>query len=187
MKYIKAFENDQDYVNNKLLFSIRNNDVADVILYINNGADKNLITNDGRVALVYAIDYNRGEEYLGVIKELIKRNVNINIADDAGLTPLHHALYKENINIIKLLIENNVELNNIDKNGRTPLIMVAEYNRIETAYLLIDAGADWNIANNNNETFLEIFPEKNREKIINKYPDMYKKYLMIENTKKFNL
>lgn len=186
MKYIKKFENNQDYINNQLFKSIRNNDVADVILYLNNDADINAIVDDGRSVFDYAIDYNRGEDCLGIIKELIKRKVNINMIN-RDMTPLHHAIYINNIYVVKLLIDANADLNIQDDYGRTPLIMCADYNIIDICYLLIEAGAEWNITNDNNKTFIDLLSIRNRKHIVDRYPEMYKEYLMIENSKKFNL
>jgi len=77
------------------------------------------------------------------IKKLIKNNINIDIQNNYGVTPLFNACFYEHVKIIKLLLGNDVKktINIQDKYGRTPLLYVCYDNNetsIETVRLLLD-------------------------------------------------
>lgn len=54
-----------------------------------------------------------------LIKQLLEKNVFIDIQNNEGNTALHLAYYVNNINIIKLLIENNIDFGIKNKKGLT--------------------------------------------------------------------
>ena len=54
-----------------------------------------------------------------LIKELLKKNIFIDIQNNEGNTALHLAYYVNNINIIKLLIENNIDFAIKNRKGLT--------------------------------------------------------------------
>ena len=72
-------------------------------------------------------------------------NGNVNLQDEPGMTPLHHAVNADwkgrNRKMIKLLIDRGANVKAIDDTHHTPLHMASNK---ETAELLIDAGADVN-------------------------------------------
>ena len=79
------------------------------------------------------------------VKDFLDKGGNVNLQDEPGMTPLHHAVnsdWKEShLGMIKLLIERGANVNAIDDIHHTPLHMASN---ATVAGLLIDAGADVN-------------------------------------------
>ena len=79
------------------------------------------------------------------VKDFLDKGGNVNLKDEPGMTPLHHAVnsdWKEShLGMIKLLIERGANVNAIDDTHNTPLHMASN---ATVAGLLIDAGADLN-------------------------------------------
>jgi len=59
-----------------------------------------------------------------------------------GWSPLHYAATGPNPKVTELLIEHGAELNAASPNGTTPLMMAAQYGSEQNVYLLLDRGAD---------------------------------------------
>ena len=79
------------------------------------------------------------------VKDFLDKGGNVNLKDEPGMTPLHHAVssdWKEShLGMIKLLIERGANVNAIDDTHHTPLHMASN---ATVAGLLIDAGANVN-------------------------------------------
>lgn len=113
------------------------------------------------VTLLVGCDYHEDSVYLGrkeaellghvnsgnirEIKDFLDAGGNVNLQDELGMTPLHHAVnsdWKEShLGLIKLLIERGANVNAIDDTHHTPLHMASN---ATVAGLLIDARADVN-------------------------------------------
>ena len=79
------------------------------------------------------------------VKDFLDKGGNVNLQDEPGMTPLHHAVNRDwkesHLGMIKLLIERGANVNAIDDTHHTPLHMASN---ATVAGLLIDAGADVN-------------------------------------------
>ena len=79
------------------------------------------------------------------VKKFLDKGGNVNLQDEPGMTPLHHAVNADlkgsNLKMIKLLINWGANVKAIDDTHHTPLHMASNK---ETAELLIDAGVDVN-------------------------------------------
>jgi ankyrin repeat protein len=79
------------------------------------------------------------------VKEFLDQGGNVNLQDEPGMTPLHHAVNSDwkgkNFEMIKLLIDRGANVKAVDDTHHTPLHLATNQ---ETAELLIDAGADVN-------------------------------------------
>ena len=79
------------------------------------------------------------------VKKFLDKGGNVNLQDEPGMTPLHHAVNSDwkgkNRKMVKLLIDSGANVKAIDDTHHTPLHMTSNK---ETAQLLIDAGADVN-------------------------------------------
>jgi len=82
---------------------------------------------------------------IGAVKKFLDQGGNVNLQDEPGMTPLHHAVNSDwkgsNHKMIKLLIDRGANVKAIDDTHHTPLHLASNK---ETAELLIDAGADVN-------------------------------------------
>ena len=117
------------------------------------------------VSLLLGCDYHSDSVYLGreeakllgqvnsgdidAVKEFLDQGGNVNLQDEPGMTPLHHAVNSDwkgkNFEMIKLLIDRGANAKAIDDTHHTPLHLASNK---ETAELLIDAGAEVNAKTN---------------------------------------
>ena len=77
---------------------------------------------------------------------LSQADPDISKIDNAGWTPMHRAIEKDNIEIIKLLIfkSGNANLNFADRQGKTPLTFAIAKGNLDIIELLLKSGADPN-------------------------------------------
>ena len=79
------------------------------------------------------------------VKKFLDKGGNVNLQDEPGMTPLHHAVNADwkgsHFKMIKLLIDRGANVKAIDDTHHTPLHWASNK---ETSELLIDAGADVN-------------------------------------------
>jgi len=111
--------------------------------------------------LLLGCDYHSDSVYLGrkeaeflghvhngdieAVKKFLDQGGNVNLQDEPGMTPLHHAVNDDwkgsHLKMIELLIDRGANVNAIDDTHHTPLHLASSK---EIARLLIDAGADVN-------------------------------------------
>ncbi len=126
MKYLKLFENFEDY----------------------NPYDLTVMFPNERLKLfIEEIKKPTSEQNLNLVRDLINLG-NINTQDADDKTPLHWAANEGSVEIARILIDAGADLNVQDNLGWTPLHGAAEFGRVEIVRMLIDAGADKTILNN---------------------------------------
>jgi ankyrin repeat protein len=86
----------------------------------------------------------------------LDRGADVNVKDERGMTPLHHAqLNQQNLELLTLFLEAGADANARGVIG-TPLFYAAAYNKNpEAITLLIKAGADVNAKRKEGETPLD--------------------------------
>lgn len=88
-------------------------------------------------------DVTRGD--VQAVKVFLDKGGNVNLQDEPGMTPLHHAVNADwkgsHFKMVELLIERGANVNAIDDTRHTPLHLASNK---QTAELLIDAGANVN-------------------------------------------
>lgn len=100
-------------------------------------------------------------------KKLLQNNMNPNIIDELGWTPLHDAAIQGNTEIVKLLLEAGANVNAQDKEDLyTPLHDAARMNHSEIVRLLLACGADTSLKDRWNNTPLNIAQEYKFEEIV---------------------
>jgi len=106
--------------------------------------------------------------YIKIVKELLKYDIDLEIEDDFGSTILNRTTHKYgsdshnplvqkplgSINIFKSLLKSGSKINTQDLNGNSPLINCSEHNQLKMTNELISANADLDIVNNRGNTAL---------------------------------
>ena len=143
-----------------------------VRLLLDNGADINLVDDDGttplitvcwdshvdaaRLLLDNGADVNRAnkkgttplfiacqEGYVNVARLLLDNGADVDWATEDGFTPLHAASQKCYVDVARLLLDNDADVNRANKKlGTTPLFLACENGYVDVARLLLDNGAD---------------------------------------------
>jgi len=60
------------------------------------------------------------------VKKFVKEGIDINLKDDNGRTPLHHASYYAKLDVVQYLLSNGANIQAIDNEGISPLHLVAD-------------------------------------------------------------
>ena len=93
--------------------------------------------------------------WTGDISTLRAMNIDVNLKDTVGRTPLRIAAEKGDIRTAMFLIENGADVNITDTNGNTPLIFIInKTGNLEITKHLIEKGAAVNTQNRTGETAL---------------------------------
>ena len=133
MKYIKLFENFEDYDPYELM-----------------------ITPPNKKSEMLVQEINKREPNLNLVSDLIVLGANLDWQNNDGWTALHLCAYFNHPEIAKMLLDAGADVNIQDEDGYTALHVSAFNNRIEITQVLIDAGADKTIPNNDGELPYEL-------------------------------
>jgi len=98
------------------------------------------------------LDFETVAGNLKMVRELIRRGVDINVRDKYGETLLHCAAFQGHLDVAKLLVESGADVDARDKDGWTPLHCAAFQGHLDVAKLLVESGANINTRNNRGET-----------------------------------
>lgn len=101
-----------------------------------NGISPNGISDEGKSALIYAIETSNRD----IVDLLIKYNVDIDMPDDDDITPLMYAASVGDIEIVKKLLDNNANVKLVDNLGRNALAHAAMSGNITIIELLLNNG-----------------------------------------------
>ena len=96
--------------------------------------DKNGRTWLARACATEDVDY--------VVARLKERPEDLDVADNAGNTPLQIAALEGNYDIVKVLLENNCDIHCKNIDSDTPLIDAVENGHVDVIKLLLKAGVD---------------------------------------------
>ena len=176
MKYIKLFENFEDYDPYELMIippnkktemiveEIKKKDKANLNLVsdlITLGANLDWQDGDGRTALYMCAIINRPE----ILRMLIDARADVNIQRNDDSTALHECAINNRPKIVRMLLDAGADVNIQDGNGYTALHWCAVMNRPEIAKMLISAGADLNIQDEYGRTALHYCVRSNQPEI----------------------
>jgi ankyrin repeat protein len=107
------------------------------------------------------------QEQAEVIASLLNRgtqvgvNLDVNLKDEDGLTPLHLAAISGQTEVVKLLLDHGAQIEVIDdQTGGTPLHFAAQRGHAHTAAALLRGGAPIEVADLNGQTALHLAVQK---------------------------
>jgi ankyrin repeat protein len=125
-----------------LMYATEKNHIDIVKILLFNGADPDLMPYDGYPALIMAINSRNPE----MSAALLNGRAAVNIRDEAGFGPMHHAAYNNDLDHLELMMEFGGNPNDHNFSGTTPLQIASYYGNYEVAAMLLDKGADANLA-----------------------------------------
>ncbi|WP_395463421.1 ankyrin repeat domain-containing protein [Wolbachia endosymbiont of Cantharis cryptica] len=123
-------------------------DVVGVKSLLEHEADFNVIDNENRNPLHYAIMHGHKK-----IAKLLINQLTINSKDKNGFTPLHLAALQDDTELIDFLIVKGAKIDEKDaQEGYTPLHIASLYGSKKSVQTLIDSGANLECEDNNFRT-----------------------------------
>nr|MBA3604002.1 ankyrin repeat domain-containing protein [Parachlamydiaceae bacterium] len=87
---------------------------------IKNGAQVNMVDNEGRTALHEAVRFGMDAENVNSVEELIKAGVDLDLKDMDGSTALHLAVDMEHVELVRTLLKHGANRNIRNDAGRLP-------------------------------------------------------------------
>ena len=105
--------------------------------------------NSKGFSLLILASYNNQSE---IVKYLISKNANINLADTSGNTALMGVAFQGYTDIARILIKNKVSIDQQNYNGATALHFAATFGNKAIVELLIEAKASKTIKNSYGDT-----------------------------------
>lgn len=107
------------YAEQDLLLAIKSGDRNKISKCLRSSSvNADVTDNNGKCALIYAIEKDDTETTL----ELIKKGADINKTDKRGMSVLMHAIKNNNTNIVLKLMQYGASLDTVDNYGRTTLM-----------------------------------------------------------------
>ena len=130
---------------------ITQNNIELIKVFINAGADLNVLDNENNSPLSYMIDeglaitkQKEKEQFLERLVFVLKFRIDVNTIDNDGKTIFHKAVLANDLDVVEKLLTKKTNLNIKDKQGRTALHHTQWKGNYKIARLLIAAGADIN-------------------------------------------
>ncbi len=114
------------------------NNRAEIMSLIEQGADINVKDDDGWTPLIYASRLG----HLDLVKYLVENGADVSVKDGIeGWTALIHASIKGDVDIVKYLVENGAEVNTQSDSGETALDRAVQLNNVDVVSYLQSKGA----------------------------------------------
>lgn len=124
-----------------LLFFIVKQNMKSVIEHaINQGSYLNDQDNIGNTVIYYILKYHPND--LDLIKKLIINKINLNVANNQSMNPIHYAIKYASIDVIKYLLINGANMEAIDKNGLRPIHIAIQIKSLDKVKYLTELGVD---------------------------------------------
>ena len=90
------------------------------------------------------------------VVDLLGKNADVNVKDNAGWTPLHEACNQGHIKIVEKLLDSGAFIDIPGYENDTPLIDAVNNDRVEIVKLLLKRGANVNLRNSDGKTAFDL-------------------------------
>lgn len=159
-KVVVSYNGDSVAVDNELCKLVARNDVVNVKKTLSmmkyNSKYVNWRCEHNTPLLLLAVEHNN----LLVAKLLVEKGANVNLVDDAGVSPLHWIARSSDdgmLDMFALIIStDNLAVNIRDIEGYTPLMRAVEVENITIVNALLERQADVYIKNNYGESAIKL-------------------------------
>uniref|UniRef100_T1JD11 RHD domain-containing protein n=1 Tax=Strigamia maritima TaxID=126957 RepID=T1JD11_STRMM len=140
IEIVNAFNN---LTQTPLHIAVCNGDVKFVKILLSNGVDPNLRDKRGNNSVHVAVQ-NCQHDDIAILNELLKTpNLNLDVINNGGFTPLHLAVMNRSLKAIAALLNANATIDCRDGTaGRTPLHIAVQNIDIPLVRFLLDEKAD---------------------------------------------
>jgi ankyrin repeat protein len=188
----KIFESTDNTYNMMLINYIVNDDYLSFSEKLD--VSKIKITSKTRT-LINPLFYSINKNKTKYTKLLIDNNVYLGKQGSDNFTALiYSTINPEYTKMLKLILKHSKEyINDYDDYGYTALMALFEDNKLNTKIfeyirILIDAGADPFFINNKNNSLFHLLENYSMiDRFFNEFPELKKKYDIIEKRNKFNI
>lgn len=129
-----------------LILAAQNNDINGVLYFLNSNANRCVIDESGRTALIWAVINERED----IVKVLLNKvaPTDFHTQDYSGETALHIASRLGNQQVVNMLLTSKIiDVNSRNLFGQTALTVAAINNKTDTVQTLLHGGADINTVN----------------------------------------
>lgn len=159
-KVVVSYSGDSVAVDNELCKLVERNDVVNVKKTLSMMKYESKYVNwrceHNTPLLLLAIEHNN----LLVAKLLVEKGANVNLVDDAGVSPLHWIARSNNdgtMDMFALIISvDNLAVNIRDIEGYTPLMRAVEFENVDIINALLEKQSDVYIKNNYGESAIKL-------------------------------
>jgi len=145
-----------------LSLALKNNRIVASRIFMEGGANYEAADANRYMPIHWAVI--RKKAALDILQILIDANINLDVKNDKGNTPLHVAVMSNNIEGLSSLLKATkskkptIDLANMD--GFTPLHLAVMDGDLKVVAILLDQGANPNTTNQHDETSLMLIANK---------------------------
>lgn len=142
---------------NKLIELCKRNSLEEVEAFLTNGADRNTVG---------AIHQASTRGFTRIVQCFLNHNVNVNLRDYCGQTPLHCAAGYGREGVVELLIGDGADVNLEDEVGQMALHCAAAQGSQIIIRLLLSKGADIQARDGEGQTALHFAAKRGHDEVI---------------------
>ena len=147
----------ETYEGTPMCFAAVSGNVEILRCLLENGADINAVTADGKVCITPLIIVAHSEQF-GAVTFLINQGADVNFQDKYGYTALHYVAKSgstSNINALNCLINHGADINAFTEFQTTALMLACAFNNVNAVKCLLHNSANVDLQDRNGETCLK--------------------------------